>query len=41
MIQHERIIIVADEPKRDLALFLFLVTKLVKKNYQVYLISFS
>lgn len=41
MIQHEKIIIVIDEPKRDLAPLLFLATKLVKKNYQVYLISFS
>ena len=41
MIQYEKIIIVIDEPKRDLAPLLFLATKLVKKNYQVYLISFS
>jgi hypothetical protein len=37
----KKIIIVIDEPKRDLARLLFLATKLVKKNYQVYLISFS
>jgi len=39
MIQYEKIIIVIDEPKRDFDQFLFLATKLFRKNYQIYLIS--
>jgi len=39
MIQYEKIILVIDEPKRDFDQFLFLATKLFRKNYQIYLIS--
>jgi len=38
MIQYKKIIIATDKLKRDFDQFLFLVTKLFRKNYQVYLI---